>query len=583
MIIAVHIGVRFAGHDLIADFLAHNHVGLAKKGWAVPQPGASESEVPLEEIANLWCSWLDSLASSEGCAPSQVLLSESRLTDELLIHGQAGQAVNAFRSRGSVTGIASVRRIDDYIAASYVDQLRAGRSTPLRRPELNGTGIKYNYYSRLQKWLQALGQDLTTVFCPAEGPSEQLVAAILRTLDILDLAGLTHSDVPLEPPLSVDAADAMRRFNGALLKSELAAARVLDARDGAYQSLAKTSQGEPPFRMPEEAATYLVHRFRNVAQDVAAHMSQEDAERFLSREVPTAGEADRSRVQSLCRALTDELDLPGLSFRGPRQAVSDRRLLRRKVAQAREAMASGDEETYERCLTQVRRRLSAVPEFIAQHGAGTKDHQIPRRIVQYWEPWPPPQEMLPWMDSWDVIGLPGEEHQLISYEQGLDVVTSVAGTRGGEAFTQAPHPAARADLFRYAELFLRGGWYVDAEHEALLPIPGVFEWPVEHVFVRRPGSGLVTNSFIGAAPGSTLLREVLEEACTNVIERPRTTILEMTGPVMFTSFVLDYVARPAASFVMMPTTAVFHGVLQLVHNEAENKVRSHWRSHSLVP
>jgi mannosyltransferase OCH1-like enzyme len=185
--------------------------------------------------------------------------------------------------------------------------------------------------------------------------------------------------------------------------------------------------------------------------------------------------------------------------------------------------------------------------------------------------------MQPWLNSWSSVGLPAGEHLLLTFDTGIPVMREAAGEDGVRAFKAAPHPAARADLLRYAELYLRGGWYVDAEHEALLPITDVMTWPVAHVLVRRPRGGEFQNQFIGAVPGSALLHEVLTRACANVLDGSDLTILQMTGPTMYTAVVEEYLTQSDASYVVLPTDVVLAGVLQQVHNDAEYKLRGHWR------
>ncbi len=51
----------------------------------------------------------------------------------------------------------------------------------------------------------------------------------------------------------------------------------------------------------------------------------------------------------------------------------------------------------------------------------------------------------------------------------------------------------------------------------------------------------------------------------------------LTGPLMFTALVDEYVQTPDASFVILPTNVVFGGVLPKVHNLAEYKTHGHWR------
>ena len=145
----------------------------------------------------------------------------------------------------------------------------------------------------------------------------------------------------------------------------------------------------------------------------------------------------------------------------------------------------------------------------------------------------------------------------------------------GECYGDAA--AIRADLFRYAELFERGGWYVHAEHEALLPLEDVLLWPVDHVLLVRPGKDRIVNNFIGAVPGSALMKAALIKGCQNLLEQAGGSVVDMTGPVMLTGLVKEYERSPEASYVIVPSNVVFGGAMQVVHNQAEYKIHGHWR------
>jgi mannosyltransferase OCH1-like enzyme len=185
--------------------------------------------------------------------------------------------------------------------------------------------------------------------------------------------------------------------------------------------------------------------------------------------------------------------------------------------------------------------------------------------------------MQPWIDSWTTVGFPGAEHNLASFDTGLAVVAEVAGELGRRAFEAAPHAAVRADLFRYAELFKRGGWYVDAEHEALLSTLDVLECPVDHVLIVRTVYDRILNNFIGAVPGSSFMKAALLRGCQNLLDNAGGSVIELTGPIMFTEMFREYEASADASFVVIPSKVVLTGALQKVHNDAEYKIHGHWR------
>ena len=181
------------------------------------------------------------------------------------------------------------------------------------------------------------------------------------------------------------------------------------------------------------------------------------------------------------------------------------------------------------------------------------------------------------MQSWETVGLPDGYHEVADYERGLDTLRETAGDIGVRAYEAANHPAVRADLFRYAELFARGGWYVDAEHEALLTITDVLDFKVDHVLTQRVGRHRFVNNFIGAVPGSPLMEKALQDGCRNVTEGLGRSVMAMTGPFMFTQAAREYMQSPGASYVVLPSNFVFNDILQRVHNLADYKAHGHWR------
>jgi mannosyltransferase OCH1-like enzyme len=307
-------------------------------------------------------------------------------------------------------------------------------------------------------------------------------------------------------------------------------------------------------------------------------MSAEDRELFLSRPVPDQ-ELDDKLVTKQLKDVAAELGIKvGLKLpqTAAEKSLSD---VRRYARKAKIARRIKDGRRYRRSLQEMRKSISELPDFDLQGLKEEGSVQIPDRVIQFWDPAPPPDEMLPWLKSWETVGLPHGEHKVADFQQGLDAVQEVAGDLGREAFEAATHAAVRADLYRYAELHLRGGWYVDAEHEALLAVPDAIQWPVEHVFAvrQRPGRGVVVNNFIGAVPGSDLLKQVLLKGCRNVVGGEERSVMTMTGPHMFREAVEVYRRSGQASYVMLPSNIVFGGVMQAVHNQAEYKIHGHWR------
>jgi hypothetical protein len=73
------------------------------------------------------------------------------------------------------------------------------------------------------------------------------------------------------------------------------------------------------------------------------------------------------------------------------------------------------------------------------------------------------------------------------------------------------------------------------------------------------------------------MRDALQQACRNILDGVKMSIMDISGPAMFSHLVRQYIKSPTASFVVLPTNVVFGGVMQRIHNEAEYKAHGHWR------
>ena len=120
------------------------------------------------------------------------------------------------------------------------------------------------------------------------------------------------------------------------------------------------------------------------------------------------------------------------------------------------------------------------------------------------------------------------------------------GRRAVRAFWGLRPGAFKADLFRYAYLFVHGGVYIDMD---CVPIPGV---RLDDIIpqgrslvaaVERRGIPGVWQAFLACAPGLPALRNAVTRICSNVESRwypapsadPWTGVLSITGPVLLAS------------------------------------------------
>jgi mannosyltransferase OCH1-like enzyme len=576
MRIGLNVGLSTASYSM-RSILVTNEERLEASGWAVADEGHDRLERnyqstlrirAAEQTIGAWSDWLPT------CRADGALLSCSHLADALLVGGQARELTATIRQRGELSCGALVRRFDDYNATRYVLDLLQGRWRPITERELAGRGLN-NYLARLAKWQEAAGSDFFAIPCPPDRPETNELLAMLEKFGVPQVKTLQLPEPNRAKQLDRHGVEVLRRFNRLLNLNGIEGRQANEVRAAAVAKLPLPAP-RTYFRIPAESARKLLRTFQEPATELARAMSAEDRQRYLDQDVPPDEPLDDAQVVSTLRRIADELDIK--TGAKVQRSVAEAALydVRRFARKAQAAKREGNALKYRRSTKRVRQSIPEVPDYRI-HGLREDSELIPRRVVQFWDPAPPPEEMLPWLNSWKTVGLPGGYHEVADYQQGLEAVQEVAGEQGRQAYESATHAAVRSDLYRYAELHMRGGWYIDAEHEALLPMPDIIQWPVEHVLGVRPGKERVVNNFIGAAAGSELMKSALLKGCENLLSKSSNSVMQLTGPHMFSDCVRAYTKSSQASYVILPTNIVFGGVLQDVHNQAEYKIHGHWR------
>eukprot|EP01065_Artemidia_motanka_P016984 TRINITY_DN20545_c0_g1_i1.p1 TRINITY_DN20545_c0_g1~~TRINITY_DN20545_c0_g1_i1.p1 ORF type:complete len:592 (+),score=173.40 TRINITY_DN20545_c0_g1_i1:53-1828(+) len=145
--------------------------------------------------------------------------------------------------------------------------------------------------------------------------------------------------------------------------------------------------------------------------------------------------------------------------------------------------------------------------------------RITRRLWQTARRLPLPPDAARYAAGWR-DATPGWEHYLYAGEDGAE---TCAAAGCGEAWAKLSRVGVmKADLWRYAALWLSGGVYADVDTELLLP-------PAEWWFLRHPAVDLVVGLepeetgvrhacqwFIAARPGHPLLRTAIDMASERI-------------------------------------------------------------------
>lgn len=90
--------------------------------------------------------------------------------------------------------------------------------------------------------------------------------------------------------------------------------------------------------------------------------------------------------------------------------------------------------------------------------------KIPKCIVQFWDdPNRLPQDVRECMESWRQLEHSGFELKVFDENSAREFIKTHLGSRFENAFDKCYHPSMKSDYFRYSYIFVKGGFYIDAD------------------------------------------------------------------------------------------------------------------------
>jgi len=155
---------------------------------------------------------------------------------------------------------------------------------------------------------------------------------------------------------------------------------------------------------------------------------------------------------------------------------------------------------------------------------------VPQQIIQFWDSRDNvPARIQRATQSWMMH--PGFTYRCFDDRQARQFLTENLPSAVTDAYEQAAHPVLRADLFRYAALYVLGGVYIDAD-DICLRFPDDIIARCPGLTLVRKSNGVVSNNFIVAAPGHRVLGAVLDQTVANILQRVSNNIWEVSGPLL---------------------------------------------------
>lgn len=102
--------------------------------------------------------------------------------------------------------------------------------------------------------------------------------------------------------------------------------------------------------------------------------------------------------------------------------------------------------------------------------------KTPKIVVQFWDdPDRLPQDVKECMETWRQLEHSGFELQVFDENSARDFIKNHLGSRFVNAFNKCYHPSMKSDYFRYSYIFVKGGFYIDADDVYL-------EGSIDHLF-----------------------------------------------------------------------------------------------------
>jgi tetratricopeptide (TPR) repeat protein len=232
-----------------------------------------------------------------------------------------------------------------------------------------------------------------------------------------------------------------------------------------------------------------------------------------------------------------------------------------------EAVAGAPEQRIEALLTLCRRypdstlvaaalldglwRSGAVRQGAAEGGSDA----IPRRIIQFWDSSPPPDDVLSIMQSWSELN-PGCVVERFDDQRARAFLAAHHDREVLVAYHRATSPAMKADLFRLAYLVRCGGVYVDADDRCTAPVDTLLPEGAGLVLYREY-LGTLGNNFIASVAGHPVVVAALAQAVTAIGRGDQDILWLATGPGLITrSFAQVLAGDEAIRETVLSTTRI---------------------------
>lgn len=171
---------------------------------------------------------------------------------------------------------------------------------------------------------------------------------------------------------------------------------------------------------------------------------------------------------------------------------------------------------------------------------------VPARIVQTWKTLDLGM-LAPAARTWREWN-PGFAYTLFDDEACERFIGDRIGPRVAAAYAKIKSGAFRADLWRYCELYVNGGVYVDVDTVCLSAVDDVIDPTATLVVPIDLDPANLFNAFVAVAPAHPVMRMCIDAVVDNVERGRRQAGLGFSGPGLLGSCVAAYMGSVSGSF-----------------------------------
>ena len=199
---------------------------------------------------------------------------------------------------------------------------------------------------------------------------------------------------------------------------------------------------------------------------------------------------------------------------------------------------------------------------------------IPKVVWQTWKTHSLPSIAVGPRNTW-ISKNRGWDVRLMDDAEGRAFVAENCSPRVLAAYDAMPVPVMKADVWRYAVIYVHGGVYTDLDTSCMSPLDHWLDTSLNAVLAPEPSGNLLCQWTFAAAPASPLVGAVLDLVCERAeagVQMGENKVHYYTGPGVFTDAIWPElrklgIAAPVASAMNDADRSLLRGAgVQMVNN-----------------